>query len=34
MKKALRRFAMESLKYATWILPYLAAWIVARLQTR
>ncbi len=34
MKKSLRRFVTVSLKCATWILPYLAAWVVARLQVR
>jgi hypothetical protein len=32
MKKALERFFVVALECATWILPYVAAWVVWRLQ--
>ena len=33
MKKTMNRFFLVALECATWILPYLAAWVVERLQS-
>jgi hypothetical protein len=32
MKKSLNRFFVVALECATWILPYVAAWVIGRLQ--